>query len=100
MIVGKKVVTEEQYVQVLNQHKHEVYHFDLQGWQMPVLHGLIALAADHPGVKRLGWPTQRLIAQVRWWCREKFSEWGFSPEEVEYLDKMREDARGNISEEP
>lgn len=85
-----KVVTPEHYAKVLDQHKHEVYHLALQGWQMPILHGLIALAADHPGIKMLSWPTRQLINQVRWWCREKFSEWGFSPEEVEYLDKKRE----------
>ena len=95
----KQEVTKEQYAQALDQHKDEVYHIALKGWQMPILHGLIALAADHPGVKKLGWPTKQLINQVRWWCREKFSEWGFSPEEVEYLDKMRENAQGNITEE-
>lgn len=89
----KQEVTKEQYAQALDQHKDEVYHIALKGWQMPILHGLIALAADHPGVKKLGWPTKQLINQVRWWCREKFTEWGFSPEEVEYLDKMREDAQ-------
>jgi len=86
----KKVVTLEQYTQVLVQHKDEVHHIALQGWQIPILHGLIALAADHPGIKERGWPTKDLITQVRWWCRERYSEWGFSPEEVEYLDKMAE----------
>ncbi len=86
-----KVVTPEQYAEVLEQHKDEVYQLALKGWQIPILHGLIALAADHPGVKKLGWPTQQLINQVRWWCGEKFSEWGFTPEEVEYLDKMGEE---------
>ncbi|MBA7716293.1 hypothetical protein ES703_125363 [subsurface metagenome] len=86
----KKAVTEEHYAQVLSQHMDEVYHIAIKGWQMPILHGLIVLAADHPGVKKRGWPTKQFITQARWWCREKFKEWGFSPEEVEYLDKMRE----------
>lgn len=85
-----KKVTQEHYAEVLDQHKGEVYHLALQGWQLPILHGLITLAADHPGVKDLGRPTKEFIDQVRWWCREKFKEWGFTPEEVEYLDKMRE----------
>ena len=97
--VKKKEVSEEQYAQVLNHHRHEVYHIALKGWQIPILHGLIALAADHPDIKQTKWPTKQLIAQVRWWCKEKFSEWGFSPEEVEYLDRMRQDAQGNITEE-
>jgi len=86
----KKVVTREQYTEALLEHQDDVYHIAIKGWQMPIFHGLIALAADHPEVKKLGWPTKRLITQVRWWCREKFKEWGFSPAEVEYLDKMRE----------
>lgn len=89
-----KEVTPEQYAKALEKHKQEVYHFALQGWQMPLLHGLIALAADHPAISKLGWPTKDFISQVRWWCREKFSKWGFSLEEVEYLDKMREHAQG------
>ena len=98
-MVKMKEVSREQYTQVLDRHKHEVYHIALKGWQIPILHGLITLAADNPGVKNLGWPTKQLIAQVRWWCKEKFSEWGFSPQEVEYLDKMRQDAQGKITEE-
>ena len=86
-----KKVTQEQYAEVLDQHKGELYNLALPGWQVPILHGLIALAADHPGVKDLGTPTKEFIDQVRWWCREKFKEWGFTPEEVEYLDKMREE---------
>jgi len=27
----------------------------MEAWQMPILHGLIALAAEDPGVKDLGW---------------------------------------------
>lgn len=86
----KQEVNQEDYARILGRHKDEVYQIDLLGWQMPILHGLIALAADHPDVKKLGCPTQEVIRQVRWWCRQKFSEWGFSSEEVEYLDTMRE----------
>lgn len=85
-----KEVTLEDYARILGLHQDEVSQIDFLGWQIPILHGLIALAADHPDVEKLGCPTQKVIRQVRWWCRQKFSEWGFSPEEVEYLDTMRE----------
>ena len=88
----RQEVTPEDYARVLEQRKDEVYQIAFLGWQMPILHGLIALAADHPDVQNLGSPTQEVIAHIRWWCRQKFSEWGFSPEEVEYLDTMREGA--------
>ena len=94
-----KDLTRERYAQATGQHKEKVYHIALKGWQVPILHGLIALAADHPGVKKCGWPIEQLITQVRWWCKEKYKEWGFTPEEVEYLDKMSQDAWRRITEE-
>jgi len=89
----KKKVTLDQYARVLEEHKEEVYDIAIKAWQMPILHGLITLAADHPGVQKMGRPIKDLIEQVRWWCREKFSEWGFTAEEVEYLDTMREEVQ-------
>lgn len=94
----KKEVPEEQYVEVLERHKREVYTIAIQGCEISILYGFLALAADHPAFKKLGWPTLQFFLQIRWWCREKFSEWGFTPEAIEYLEKMKEDAQGNITE--
>ena len=85
-----KEVTKKQFAEALERHTSEEYHLVLKGWQVPILHGLIALAADHPGIKELGWPTKQVIGEVRSWCCQKFGMWGLTPEEVEYLDKMRE----------
>ena len=90
MAVEKKEVSPEDYSRILERHKDDVYNTSFLGWQLPILHGLIALAADHPDIEKTGWPTKAVIQQVRRWCRQKFCEWGFSPEEVEYLDTMRE----------
>ena len=90
-----KVVTREQYAEASEKHKTEQYHLVLKGWQVPILHGLIALAADHPGIQLMGWPTRQTIAIVRWWCKQRFTDWGFTPEEVEYLDKMREEGKAS-----
>lgn len=91
--MGKREVTIEQYTRVLDEHKDEVYEIAFLAWQMPVLHTLVAQAADHPNVQKMGGPTKDLIEQIRWWCREKFREWGFTPEEVEYLDTRMEAAQ-------
>ena len=88
-----KEVTPEDYARVLDRHKDDVYEISFLGWQMPILHGLVALAAAHPEIGKTGWPTTAVIQQIRWWCRQKFTEWGFSPEEVEYLDTMREEVQ-------
>lgn len=89
-MVEMKRVTPEQYVDKLNENKHKEYTLQLRAWQVPILHGLIALAADHPGVRNLGIHTHQTIKEVRTWCKNVFALWGFTPEEVEFLDKMRE----------
>lgn len=48
-----KQVTSEKYAEILDRHKNNEYHLVLKGWQVPILHGLIALAADHPGIKAM-----------------------------------------------
>ncbi len=85
-----KVVTPQQYAEKLTAHKGGIYNLPLYGWQVPIVHGLIALAADHPGIKKMHEPTRQVIRDVREWCKDIFSQWGFTPEEVEYLDRMRE----------
>ena len=94
-----KEVTLEQYSEALLQCQDEYYRIAFKGWQIPILYGLIVLAADHPGVKKLGGPTKVFIDQARWWFREQFKEWGFSAAEVEYLDKLREDGQGKTTEQ-
>lgn len=83
----QKAVSFQRLLKVMWLHKCKVYALELDGWEIPVLHGLILLAAEHPGMKALGEPTRQVISQVRAWCLEVFKEWGFSPEEVEFLDK-------------
>jgi len=85
-----KEVTPQKFHDRFLPYKDKVYYLRLQGWEVAVLHGLISLVADHPGIKVLHGPTHQVIDHVRSWCTSKFSLWGFTPEEVEYLDKMRE----------
>jgi len=92
-MVEMKRVTPDQYIDKLTAHKDEEYTLQLHAWQVPLLHGLIALAADHPGVKNLGVHSHLTIQEIRDWCKGVFASWGFTPEEVEFLDKMREVAQ-------
>ncbi len=92
-----KEVTPQQFHDRFNPYKDKVYYLRLQGWEVAVLHGLISLVADHPGIKAMHGPTQQAIDHVRSWCNGKFGLWGFTPEEVEYLDKMREVKAGESS---
>lgn len=85
-----KKVTLEQYAEKLKEHKTNLCVMELRGWQVPILHGLIAMVADHPGIKKLGPPTKETIVKIRQWCLKVLATWGFTPEELEYLDKIRE----------
>ncbi len=92
-----KEVTPQQFHDRFLPHKDTVYYLRLQGWEVAILHGLISLVADHPGIKAMQGPTHQAIDHVRSWCNGKFALWGFTPEEVEYLDNMREVKAGGSS---
>jgi hypothetical protein len=92
-------VTPKRYLEVLNASRYREYVLSLKAWEVPILHGLVALAADHPGIQKLSEATHAIIIKIRHWCRAVFTDWGFSPAEVLYLDTMREDFQGNITPE-
>ena len=70
------------------------YIMPVKGWEVGVLHGLIALAADHPGVEMLHGETRTVIQRIRDWCQAVFVDMGFSPGEAVYLDTAREGSKG------
>ena len=84
-----KEVSPDRYKEKLAENRECMYTLSLNAWQVPLLHGLVTLAADHPEVLKLGGFTREFIQELRRWCRRVFAEWGFSPEEIEYLDRMR-----------
>jgi hypothetical protein len=92
-----KEVTPQQFYDRFNAYKDKVYCLQMRGWEVVILHGLISLVADHPGIKAMQGPTHQAIDHVRLWCNNKFALWGFTPEEVEYLDNMREVKAGESS---
>jgi hypothetical protein len=85
-----KEVTMEEFGQKMREHLFDEYHPELHGWQIGIMHGLACLVADHPGVQKMSQPTQGTIREVRDWCLQIFGQWGFTAEEIEWLDKMRE----------
>lgn len=92
-----KEVTPQQFHDRFLPYKNNVYYLRLQGWEVAILHGLISLVADHPNIKAMQGPTNQVIDHVRLWCSGKFGLWGFTPEEVEYLDEIRDGKDGETS---
>jgi hypothetical protein len=68
-------------------HRQHIYSLELDGWEVPVLHGLVALAARHPEMAKLGQPTHQVIHEVRNWCLEVMRGWGFTPAQLKFLDE-------------
>jgi hypothetical protein len=82
-----KVVTFTKYLEQIRKHKNKLYTLELDGWQVPVLHGLVVLASQHPALKTGHYPSNQVITEFREWCKQVFKGWGYSPEEIEFLDK-------------
>lgn len=85
-------VTYQEFSEALERNWQKQYQLNLTGIEIPVLHGLIALAEDHPGIKDLGSHTHNIIKKIRGFTLDCFRDWGFTEEQVHYIDTMRERA--------
>lgn len=92
--VDRVPVSKERFGELLGKNFQNLYILTLSGWEVSILHGLVALAADHPEVKGLGRPTRRFIRSVRTWFKTVFLDWGFSQGEAHYLDTAKTDGKG------
>jgi hypothetical protein len=87
-----ETVSLKQYLEKYKRYGNNLYTLELDGWEVPFLHGLMVLAANHPDHDHMSALQRETILQVRTWCCEVFKTWGFSPEQVEWLDKTWVDA--------
>lgn len=84
-----KPVSQERFGEALKLGFHRKYTLELEGFQLSILHGLVALATDHPGIKGMSPVILKVIREVRDFCLAAFRDWGLDEEEVFYLDTMR-----------
>lgn len=92
------MITPERFSEVLLRSQEKEYTLRLGAVEVSILHGLIALAMDHPGVQELHALTIETARRVRDGCLDCFRDMGFSDEEVSQIDTMREerDAGQNV----
>ena len=81
-------VSQDEFTQKAIEHKDDVCVFHLQGYEVPVIHGILALGASHPGTKSMHSKSLDAIAIFREQLRDVFASWGFSPGQVDFLDIM------------
>lgn len=96
---NRQPVPQGKFLEKLNAAGYRDYILCLKGWQVAILHGAMALGADHPGVRGMSKPTHDAIRLFRDWCKAVFVDWGFSPGEALFLDTMREDEEGKVTPE-
>ena len=78
------------FVEVWARSGEKEFTLRLGAIELTVLHGLIAVAMDHPGVQELSGATLEIARKVREGCLMCFREMGFSHEEVFEIDMMRQ----------
>lgn len=88
------MVTPERFAEVLRNNEGKLFGLGVGVNQVSVLHGLIALAMDHPGMQELS-EASKVAQRIRDWCLQCFRSMGFSDEEVAQLDTMREEKDTN-----
>jgi hypothetical protein len=85
------------FVEAMKQQALRVYTYGFRPYEISLFHGLIALAADHPGIQDMSSYTHAQIYRFRKWCMEKWVEMGMTQEEAELLDRLREASDGDSS---
>lgn len=85
------MITSERFSEVLVRCQGKEYTLRLGAVELSILHGLIALAMDHPGIQVLHALTIETARKIRDGCLDCFRDMGFSDEEVLQLDTKREE---------
>lgn len=88
---GKNPVSPQHYADVAAPHLKEKVILPLESWEVGLLHGMIRLALADPGAIFLSGTSRLAIQRWRDFCLTVITSWGFSPEEVAWLDSAEVD---------
>ena len=86
----RQAVSKERFLEVLGFHARDLYTVHISGWRVPIIHGLMALMMRLPGLARESPSVYTTIARIRKACLQAMRGWGFSEEEIDWLDHARE----------
>lgn len=80
----------ERFTQALLTEGERRVELNLSAAEACVLHGMIALAMDHPDLARVSDTTMKVGRRFREFCKYVFREMGMTTEDAELLDHLRE----------
>jgi CheY-like chemotaxis protein len=80
----------KRFTDALRHNGDRVYTLRMKGWEVGILHGLVALAADYPGIQKQSDQTHRIIQDFREWCQIVWIDMGLIAQEARLLDELRE----------
>lgn len=81
----------EKQVMLLSKHSYTVIDYKFTGVELWLIHGLVCLAAEHPGIKNLCDQSQKIIREFRDFCQKVWVDQGMTPQEARKLDELREE---------
>ncbi|MCK9598683.1 MAG: hypothetical protein M0R06_06555 [Sphaerochaeta sp.] len=84
-----KEVSYERYLAVIEPILGEQFMMILNPLQITAMHGALADTMEHPQVKNELTHAYELLSSLRKWCLQSFEDMGFTPDEVEWLDKTK-----------
>jgi hypothetical protein len=90
----KKPVTPQHHFEIAVSHMHDQVMMPFEGWEIGLLHGMILIALANPGTKSLSNTSRLAIKRWREFCLTVIQSWGFTPEEVAWLDSAEDDDVG------
>lgn len=79
------------YRNMLRENGDKEFTYTLSLWEVGIFQGLVALAADHPGIEDMSPYTHQFIHRFREWCKQVWVGMGMTEEEADLLDRLREE---------
>ena len=81
----------QKFLEVLKSRGNDIFTLQLRGGEVDILHRLVALAMDHPGIQGMSQDTHQAARRFRDWCQEVWVKMGLSEEDATLLDQLREE---------
>lgn len=88
-----KEVFQQRFNAVMDVHYKDQAALSLQGWEVPMLYGMVSLALENPDAKQLSGSVALAIRRWLEWCIDTMAGWGLTESEIAWLGTQVEDTK-------